>query len=414
VWPAAPGRDYAISIDGRPILLVGLPVLDSTGVIRSTVVLGVNAEHLALQAAATAWVLLIISYTLLALVGWSSFHHIDSSLGARIQAITAQIRNGSIDEPIETLRLDGVELRELARSVSTYITATLAAQKSSDDRHRRIIDLAPDGVIMCSKSSIRFVNGAALELTGARSRHDMLGAPIERFLELERMRADRPKSAARPARWKRLDGTILQVEVVEITESEDGGAQYLVRDVTDARKREAVLAHRAEHDSLTGLVNRARFETRLIELLTPGSASSRLGAERQVAVLYIDLDAFKPVNDRYGHAAGDAVLVAVADRLRDATRNSDLLARLGGDEFAVLLEVRDHVEVRNVADRILASLERPIELEGHSLLVGASIGIADTRIGADEDLPVTAAELLRAADAAMYTAKQSGGNRAAA
>ena len=122
-------------------------------------------------------------------------------------------------------------------------------------------------------------------------------------------------------------------------------------------------------------------------------------------MLFIDLDGFKPVNDQYGHTAGDAGLVAVAERLRDSTRGSDLVARFGGDEFAGLLEVRDHDEVTRVAQRILASLERPIGYESHQVRIGASIGIADTHVGGTTTA-LTAAELLHAADLAMYAVKQ--------
>jgi diguanylate cyclase (GGDEF)-like protein len=198
---------------------------------------------------------------------------------------------------------------------------------------------------------------------------------------------------------------MLDVEVAEITDAGDGSAQYVVRDITEIKTREAALAHRAEHDWLTGLVNRAHFASRLEETLASEGGSARLGPSRQIAVLFIDLDGFKPVNDQHGHAAGDAVLVAVAERLRDSTRGSDLVARLGGDEFAVLLEVRDHDEVTRVAQRILASLERSIAYEGQDLNIGASIGIADTHVGGTAPA-LTAAELLHAADLAMYAVKQ--------
>jgi diguanylate cyclase len=128
-------------------------------------------------------------------------------------------------------------------------------------------------------------------------------------------------------------------------------------------------------------------------------------------------DDFKPVNDTYGHAAGDAVLVAVAGRLRDSTRGTDLIARLGGDEFAVLLEVRDSSEADAVAERILRALHLPIAHDGEALSIRASIGIANTRpapcsVVADAfERPMTAPELLKAADAAMYAAKSAGGDR---
>lgn len=424
-WPSRPGNASIASIGGRMILLLSKPLRDVRGMTTGTVVAGVDVQYLGDQAARTAWILLSLSYALLVLVGWSSWQQVSRSLAARIHAITGQIQAGSVEDGGDHLAIEAQELRELADSVTRYIETTLEQQKSSDERYRRLVDLAPDGVLMCSSTSIKFANPAALTLAGARSREDLIGVPIDTFLEFESpLVPGQPRSALRPARWKRLDGAVLHVEVAEIAGSDpntvrrygDGDfdlRQYLVRDVTDRHHREAALAHRAEHDSLTGLVNRACFESRLIELLQPGSASSRLGAFRQVAVLFIDLDAFKPVNDRYGHAAGDAVLVAVAQRLRDSTRGSDLVARLGGDEFAVLLEVRNHDEVRQVSDRILSSLDAPIAYDGQELRVGASIGIADTPVGGEEN-SLTAAELLRTADIAMYTAKQSGGNRAAA
>jgi diguanylate cyclase (GGDEF)-like protein/PAS domain S-box-containing protein len=415
-WADGLKRDYpTITVGGRPFLLVAEPLSDAVGGMRGTVVAGIDAQYLAQQATRTAWVLLAIAYVLLALVGWSSWQQLDTSLGARIDAITSQIRAGSAGEPMESLRFEGHELRELADSVSAYIKSTLEAQKSSDERYRRLVELAPDGVIMCSNTSIKFANSAALALTGAKSRHDVVGIPIENFLEFESgaSSALTATSAPRAARWKRVDGTIVHVEVAEIADGRDSSRQYLVRDVTDRRNREALLAHRAEHDSLTGLMNRARFEARLKELLEAGAGASRSAGQRQVAVLFIDLDEFKPVNDRYGHAAGDAVLVAVAARLRESTRGSDLIARLGGDEFAVLLDVRDREEVTSVSDRILESLERPIVHDDVELRVGASIGIADTHLGGDRPSR-TAAELLRIADIAMYAAKAKGGNQAAA
>ena len=196
--------------------------------------------------------------------------------------------------------------------------------------------------------------------------------------------------------------------------------QYVVRDVTSRRAREAALAHRAEHDSLTGLVNRARFQARLADMLSPRSEPVEPADARQAAVLFIDLDGFKPINDRAGHAAGDAVLVAVAARLRESTRGTDLVARFGGDEFAVLIEVREPTEVLTVAKRILrvaAPADSLREQLAHRSR--ASIGIANStavsqaegRSEAPIDGASAAADLLRAADIAMYVAKTNGGDR---
>ena len=158
------------------------------------------------------------------------------------------------------------------------------------------------------------------------------------------------------------------------------------------------LAHKANHDSLTGLPNRAFFEGRLIRALR-----SAAKAKEQLAVLYLDSDRFKEINDSFGHAAGDAVLVAVAERVRAQLREDDLVARLGGDEFAILLAPLHKAEdAERIADKIIASMQEPVELPGHiSIVTSLSIGIAVyPEHGATPDL------LLCAADAAMYQAKR--------
>lgn len=158
------------------------------------------------------------------------------------------------------------------------------------------------------------------------------------------------------------------------------------------------LAHQASHDSLTGLPNRAFFEGRLIRALRNANK-----LDERVAVLFLDSDRFKEINDNFGHAAGDAVLVAVANRVRAQLREEDLVARLGGDEFAVLLTPLHKTEdAERIADKILASMEIPIPLPGNTeVLTSLSIGIA-----VYPDHGVTPGALLNAADGAMYQAKR--------
>ncbi|MGY2178721.1 diguanylate cyclase domain-containing protein [Pseudomonas azotoformans] len=167
------------------------------------------------------------------------------------------------------------------------------------------------------------------------------------------------------------------------------------------------LAHQANHDSLTGLPNRAFFEGRLIRALR-----SAAKAKEQVAVLYLDSDRFKEINDSFGHAAGDAVLVAVAERVRAQLREDDLVARLGGDEFAILLAPLHKAEdAERIADKIIASMDLPIPVPGNTqVLTSLSIGIAIY-----PDHGATPGTLLNAADAAMYQAKRlsSGGQQTA-
>ena len=151
------------------------------------------------------------------------------------------------------------------------------------------------------------------------------------------------------------------------------------------------LAYAASHDALTGLANRAALDAR--NLATGGGE----------ALLFLDLDGFKAVNDELGHAAGDAVLVAVAGRLRACVGGADMVARFGGDEFAILLEgVLDEASAGAVADRVLTALHQPISVLGHRVAVGASIGIALPCDGLDGN------SLLRRADRALYAAKDAG------
>jgi diguanylate cyclase (GGDEF)-like protein len=129
------------------------------------------------------------------------------------------------------------------------------------------------------------------------------------------------------------------------------------------------LAYQADHDVLTGLANRRAFDDRLHD---------QRPEDVELSVIYLDLDRFKPINDTYGHSAGDAVLMAVADRLRRGVRCRDLVARLGGDEFAVLRVGLDPAGQRELADRLVAAIGEPIEVEGQHLTVGGSVGLAST------------------------------------
>ncbi|MFL5847156.1 MAG: putative bifunctional diguanylate cyclase/phosphodiesterase [Solirubrobacteraceae bacterium] len=175
-------------------------------------------------------------------------------------------------------------------------------------------------------------------------------------------------------------------------------AQHVSLALTDA-KTVGAMVHQALHDALTGLPNRALFLDRLEHAL---ARAVRGGSE--VAVLFLDLDRFKTVNDSLGHAAGDELLCVVARRISGCMRAADTAARLGGDEFAVLLE--DLVSTREavrVAERIISALEEPIEVAGREVFVGASIGVATGSYGAED--------LLRHADVAMYRAKAQGKGR---
>jgi diguanylate cyclase (GGDEF)-like protein len=178
---------------------------------------------------------------------------------------------------------------------------------------------------------------------------------------------------------------------------------FTCRDVSDRVALQQQLAYNAYHDSLTGLPNRALFAERLEQ-----AVAQRPSAANPVAVLFLDLDWFKEVNDVGGHAAGDELLIEVAARLRGSVRSGDTVARFGGDEFAALVHCgADGRAARDVADRLLSALTRPYELSAGTFVIGASIGVAYSSAGA------TAAELMREADLAMYDAKAGGKGRVA-
>ena len=173
------------------------------------------------------------------------------------------------------------------------------------------------------------------------------------------------------------------------------GNERLEQRVAELNETQADLEHKAFHDALTGLANRLLFHDRV------GHALSRRGGN--AAVIYVDLNDFKPVNDTLGHDVGDELLKITADRLRESLRTADTPARLGGDEFAVLLTDIEPDHIRVVVERIIANFARPFDLAGRTHAITASIGIAMGDCGA-----ITGEELLRNADAAMYVTKHGG------
>jgi diguanylate cyclase (GGDEF)-like protein len=178
----------------------------------------------------------------------------------------------------------------------------------------------------------------------------------------------------------------------------NGGSVVLVEDVTERRNAEAKINHLARYDALTGLPNRSYFHDQT------AFALGSMKRDAHCAVLFVDLDQFKQINDTLGHPAGDALLCAVSQRLLGIVRETDLVARFGGDEFVVLqTPIRDDDSATNLARRIVQELSTIYDIDGHSVMIGASVGIAVApRDGRDADL------LLKNADMALYRAKSDG------
>ncbi|MER7760927.1 EAL domain-containing protein [Streptomyces sp. NPDC097619] len=300
--------------------------------------------------------------------------------------------------------LDNIALtHELAQKENHFRSLV---QGSSDV----IMIAAPDGVL-------RYVSPAAAGVYG-READELVGTELPSLIhpedlgrvihEVRRFLAAAPgeETATRiECRFRSGAGEWLNVE--STVNRHQGGLILNSRDVTERVRLQAQLQHSAEHDPLTDLPNRALFTRRVRQALT-----GRRAGDRGTAVLFIDLDGFKAVNDTIGHQAGDELLVEAARRLQDSVRAGDTAARLGGDEFAALIlgdgsrdhSAREH-QAREIADRLRTTLSQPYRIAGTEVRVAASIGVAFADPG------VTPADLMRNADLAMYRAKAGGKNR---
>jgi diguanylate cyclase (GGDEF)-like protein/PAS domain S-box-containing protein len=342
-----------------------------------------------------------------------------------------QIRCGEPIEPIETVRKrkDGslvevsisyspltdvngkvVAAAAIHRDISTS-RRDAEALRASEERYRRLVETAYEGIWVIDAHNITtLVNHRMAEMLGYAPK-EMLGKPVLAFMEPDaqaafvanRDRRQQEYQAEHEFRFRRKDGSELWV-LLEASPDLDKAGNYvgslaMITDVTERRRVQKALEYQALHDALTGLPNRVQLTDRLRQAIESARA-----AHEQVAVLILDLDHFKEVNETFGHQAGDRLLEQVGPRLRSEIRPQDMVARLGGDEFAVLLAKTDATAAKLTAARLLGVLERPFEVEGQHLDVAVSIGIALSPDDGDD--PNT---LLRRADIALFVAKQPRG-----
>ncbi|MBI2170073.1 MAG: EAL domain-containing protein [Actinobacteria bacterium] len=308
-----------------------------------------------------------------------------------------------------------LEIMGLTRGLEATVEARTAQLQASERRFRSLVQYSSDVVTVVDRSgTIEYQSDSVTRVFGYEPR-DLVGLALDDAVHpgdrlrvatvLSELAGRDGRSAQLEFRMRHRDGSWRSVETTVsnlLADSSVGGLVLNVRDVSSRKVLEEQLAHQAFHDSLTGLANRALFSDRVQGAL---ERAARRGTS--VAMLYLDLDGFKTVNDTHGHQAGDELLVCVADRMRDAARGADTVARFGGDEFAVLLEdLSSCDDARAVAGRILEAFETRFRVADRELYVYASIGISLS--SPDSCDP---GELLRNADVAMYMAKTRGKRR---
>jgi len=311
----------------------------------------------------------------------------------------------SFDETGKPYRVAGiqVDVTERRREVQAAIRLASIVESSED----AIISQEPDGVVTSwNPGAARLFGHTAEQMVGRRLDHLVASGTPDHEQHCFDLATRGEAVAPFEAQRRRGDGTVLDVMLtLSPLRDVDGnvvGVSTIARDIGDRKRLDSSLRHQALHDALTGLPNRALLDDRMSHALTAAHARGST-----VAVLFLDLDRFKVLNDAEGHAAGDAVLVEVAHRLLAAVRPQDTVARFGGDEFVVLCEAGGLVTAHHVAERLHESLRPPFHAEGPARFLSASIGIAMAHGDS------TAADLLRDADAAMYRAKDLGRGRTA-
>ena len=316
---------------------------------------------------------------------------------------------GSMAFGLLALALIAVRFQRLRRR-ATLADELRVIERRSEERLRALLEHSNDVVtVVDSGLLVRWQAASVFRMLG-RDPSAVVGRPLTTIVHPDDVSLlehclngsmKRQGNSRVSVRFRHADGHWLHVETVAQSRLHDPAIEGVVlsmRDVTERKMLEDELRHQAFHDALTGLANRALFEDRLSHAL------ARVRRNRlALAVVFLDLDDFKVINDSLGHVRGDELLQSVAIRIQETLRPADTAARLGGDEFAVLIEAATEEDAAElVADRIVEALAAPFEIAGRELRMTASVGIAHS------DGTHRVEDLLRNADTAMYSAKEEG------
>jgi diguanylate cyclase (GGDEF)-like protein/PAS domain S-box-containing protein len=360
-------------------------------------------------------------------------HPDDLPLGLEL-LVSARATGGGVKEPVtfrargaddwvdveviaSNVELPGGELAMVFSARSTERRDGAAIVSEVGERLSRMFEDAAIGMAQVSlHGRLLRVNRGFAELLGS-TKDGLVGRELMDLVHAEdvavvgdvfgHVAGGAPRVGRSSARFIGSGQRVVHTELtVSLVDDRLGAPMYCamqVVDVTALKEAEAELMHRSTHDPLTGLINRPQ----LFHLLDQALARAAR-REEQVAVLFVDLDGFKVVNDTHGHAAGDELICAVAERLTHTVRRGDVVARIGGDEFVVMCEQISHPEeASDLAERLIAELRRPFGIDAGDVSIGASVGLA-----CEPAMLASAAELVRNADAALYQAKRGGRGRA--
>jgi diguanylate cyclase (GGDEF)-like protein/PAS domain S-box-containing protein len=370
-------------------------------------------QAIGLEGAGAAWIAAVVASAAIGGAGWLAF-----TLGRRLTLALAQLNdstnrmsNGDFTQPVPILRSD--ELGDLQRTVD-QMRKSLADTTVNKNYLDNVLNSMTDAVFVARPDgSLRFTNMAAQRLTGADAKAlneryiaSLLHAP--EFSDEERLRrACESGEAVLRTETGQTIPVSFSGSVIDTTEPQFSGHIYVARDITDRKRAERRIRYLARYDALTKIPNRMQFQ----HLLQQAIARS-LRARTGLALLYLDMDRFKEVNDTFGHAAGDRVLEVLTERLNNVLPAETVLGRLAGDEFALFIDGISETTARQVVQHlsqdILGTVAQPFHVGQQEVFLSASIGVALCPRDAENVI-----DLIRNADAAMYYSKQNGGNTCA-
>ncbi|MGM0854906.1 MAG: sensor domain-containing protein [Bacillota bacterium] len=288
----------------------------------------------------------------------------------------------------------------------TSVLFDITNRKESEDQYRSLVEMSPDIIAVISNQSFDYINEAGSRLIGAKSPEDIMNKDVSEFTSIETIKKirEQTKDSTAGERFEltvyRLNGDAIELEISAMPILYGGrmAIQLVGRDITNRKETEKTIRTMAYYDSLTGLPNRNKFKQYLNE-------SIREAPDQSIAILFLDLDRFKVINDTKGHSTGDIILEKVAFQLKNVVKDKGIVFRQGGDEFIILLSNLNEKEVEETTGEVLQSFNSPIVIHEQEFFVTPSIGISMyPKDGEDQE------SLIKHADTAMYLAKDRGKN----